>query len=146
MPLILGLQVLAVFCFANFEGTLALLTKDKWGLGIEGNGWLFTYVGFCLLVAQGIVVRRLMPRVGERNFARAGCLLLGLGLAGIAVGGIAMGWVLTVLAVAVLGFAMISPSLASLLSRNTPAELQGEVLGLGQSGLSLAARLRSVRR
>ncbi len=45
---------------------------------------------------------------------------------------------LVLLAVAVFGFAMISPSLASLLSLHTPAERQGEVLGTGQSGLSLS--------
>jgi MFS family permease len=136
--LILALHVLATFCFANFEGTLALITKRKWDLGFRGNGLLFTYVGLCLLISQGVVVRQLMPRVGEIRFARLGCLLLALGLAGIAAGGIHMGWVLTVLAVAVLGFAMISPALSSLLSLHTPGHMQGEVLGLGQSGLSLA--------
>lgn len=136
--LVIALQVVAVFCFANFEGTLALVTKDKWNYGIRGNGLLFTYVGFCLLLSQGILVRRLMPRVGERRFARLGCLLLGLGLLGIAAGGTGLAWVLLVLAVAVVGFSMISPSLSSLLSRETPAEIQGEVMGIGQSGLSLA--------
>lgn len=138
VPLILGLQVVAVFCFANFEGTLAMLTKEKWGYDIQGNGLLFTYVGFCLLMAQGFVVRRFMPRVGERNFARLGCLLLGAGLLGIAVGGGQLAYILGVLAVAVFGFAMITPSLASLLSLASPADRQGEILGIGQSGLSLA--------
>lgn len=138
VPLILLLQIVAVFCFANFEGTLARLTEEKWGYDIQGNGLLFTYVGFCLLMAQGFVVRRFMPRVGERNFARLGCLLLGAGLLGIAAGGGQLAWILGVLAVAVFGFAMISPSLSSLLSLATPSDRQGEILGIGQSGLSLA--------
>ncbi len=138
VALIVGLYVLATFCFANFEGTLALLTKDQWGQGIRGNGLLFTYIGVCLLLSQGVLVRRLMPRVGERNFTRVGSGLLALGLVGIAVGGSGLGWVLLVLAVSVLGFAMITPSLTSLLSLHTPDHMQGEVLGVGQSGLSLA--------
>jgi len=138
VPLVLGLSVLATFCFANFEGTLALLTKDKWGQGIRGNGLLFTYVGFCLLLAQGFFVRRFLPRFGERAFVRAGCLLLTAGLLGIALGGTSLAWILPVLAVAVLGFAMISPALSSMLSLFTPADMQGEILGLGQSGLSLS--------
>ncbi len=138
VPLVLLLQIVAVFCFANFEGTLAKITKDKWSYGIRGNGLLYTYVGFCLLIAQGYLVRKYMPRVGERNMARAGCLLLGLGLFGIALGGASMGVVLPVLALAAFGFAMISPSLSSLLSLHTPQEIQGEVLGIGQSGLALA--------
>jgi len=132
--LILGLQVLTVFCFANFEGTLALLTKVRWNYDTRGNGFLFMYVGFWLLICQGFVVRRYMSRVGEARFAKLGTLLLAGGLLGIAL----QGPPFFVLPVAVLGFSMISPSLTSLLSRNTPADMQGEVLGLGQSGLALA--------
>jgi predicted MFS family arabinose efflux permease len=131
--LVILLQVLATFCFANLEGTLALFSEREWGFDILQNGFLFTDLGVCLLVAQGFVVRRLMPRVGERRFAIAGALLLAAGLAGIALGGR-----LPVMAVAVLGFSMLTPSLASLLSLHTPAHMQGEVLGLGQSGLALA--------
>lgn len=138
VPLVILLQFVAVFCFANFEGTLALVTKRAWGLDIKDNGLIYTYVGFCLLIAQGFVVRRLMPRVGERNFARIGSLLLGAGLVGIAAGPGALAWILLVLAVAVLGFAMISPSLASLVSLHTPPDRQGAVLGLSQSAQSLA--------
>ena len=138
IPLIIGVQVLATFCFAGLEGTLALLTEDKWGQGIRGNGLLFTYVGFVLLVAQGWLVRKYLPKAGEKRFAQIGCVLLSAGMLGIAAGGAGLGWVLPVLAVAVLGFAMISPSMSSLLSLHTPADMQGEILGVGQSGLSLS--------
>ncbi len=135
--LILGLQFLATFAFANFEGTLSLLTKVRWDYDTMHNTAAFSFVGFTLLVAQGVLVRRLMGRVGELNFAVLGSALLVLGLAGIA-----LAWaeaaLFAGLAVAVIGFAMITPSLSSLLSRRTPPELQGEVLGVGQSMLSLA--------
>ncbi|MHC4339496.1 MAG: MFS transporter [Planctomycetota bacterium] len=135
VPLILTLAVVVTFCFAVFEGTLARFTV-RWGYDIRENGFIFTYVGACLLIAQGLVVRRLMGRVGEVNFSILGSLLLSAGLAGVA-----MGEALTaifMLPVAVLGYSMLSPSLASLLSRRTPAEMQGEMLGLNQSGLALA--------
>jgi MFS family permease len=136
--LIVTLQTVATFAFASFEGTLALLTSRRYGYEFRGNGLLFTYIGACLLLAQGLLVRRLMGRVGERAFARLGAVCLCLGFVAIARGGTSLGWVLPVLAVTVLGFAMITPSLSSLLSLHTPAGMQGEVLGLGQSGLSLA--------
>ncbi len=136
--LVVGLQFAATFAFAAFEGTLALLTKREYGYGFRGTGLLFTYIGFCLLVAQGMLVRRLMPRVGERAFARFGALCLGAGLVGIPLVGAGLGGVLPVLAVTVLGFAMLTPSLSSLLSLHTPEAMQGEVLGIGQSSLSLA--------
>lgn len=136
--LVVVLQFVATFAFAAFEGTLALLTERKYGMDVRGNGLLFTYIGACLLVAQGFLVRRLMPRVGERNFARIGSLLLVLGLLGITAGGTSVAWAMPVFAVAVFGFAMMTPSLASLLSLHTPGGMQGEVLGVGQSATSLA--------
>jgi len=136
--LVVTLQFAATFAFAAFEGTLALLAKREYGLEFRGAGLLFTYIGFCLLIGQGMLVRRLMPRVGERAFARLGALCLGAGLVGIPLVGAGLGGVLPVLAVTVLGFAMLTPSLSSLLSLHTPEGMQGEVLGIGQSSLSLA--------
>jgi MFS family permease len=136
--LVVALQFVATFAFAAFEGTLALLTARKYGFEFRGNGLLFTYIGACLLLAQGLLVRRLMPRVGERRFARVGAALLGLGLLAIALGGASLVFLLPVLAVTVFGFAMLTPSLASLLSLHTPGGMQGEVLGVGQSATSLA--------
>lgn len=136
--LILGLQVFATFAFAGFETTLALLAKKRYHFEIRGNGLLFAYIGACLVLAQGGLVRRFMPRVGERAFAQLGSCCLAIGLLGIPFGGTSLSWVLPVLAVIVLGFAMITPSLSSLLSLHTPDGMQGEVLGVGQSGTSLA--------
>lgn len=137
LPLILLLQFAATFAFSNFEGTLSLLTEIKWDYDIKENGQLFSYVGICLLVFQGGLVRRLMPRVGELNFTVLGCAVLTIGLASVGLAN-GTGTALIALAVAVLGFSMLTPSLSSLLSRRTPRELQGEVLGLGQSLLALA--------
>jgi predicted MFS family arabinose efflux permease len=142
--LIVALQFAATFAFAALEGTLALLTKREYGLGFRGTGLLFTYIGFCLLVAQGALVRRLMPRVGERMFARVGAFCLCAGLALVPLVGSGLAGVLPVLAVTVFGFAMLTPSLSSLLSLHTPEGMQGDVLGIGQSSLSLAPFLGNI--
>jgi len=136
--LVVSLQFVATFAFASFEGTLALLTERRYDLHFRGNGLLFTYIGFCLLVTQGFLVRRLMPRVGERLFSRIGALCLGIGLLSIPLSGATIGWALPVFALTVFGFAMLTPSLSSLLSLHTPGGMQGEVLGVGQSATSLA--------
>lgn len=140
LPLILLLQFVATFAFSNFEGTLSILTEVRWAYDEWDNGWLFSYVGVCLLVIQGGLVRRLLPRFGELRFTAGGCVVLVAGLAGLAVAGTDV-FALCVVPVAVLGFSMVTPSLASLLSRRTPKALQGEVLGLGQSMLALARAL-----
>lgn len=137
LPLVVGLQVLTTFVFANFESTLSLLTKVRFEYTTRENGLLFTFVGLCLVVAQGAVVRRMMPRVGELNFCVTGTVLLAAGLAWLAVVA-SLAPLLMALAVVVFGFAMLTPSLSSLLSRRSPAHIQGEVLGINQSGLSLA--------
>ena len=134
VPVILILTFLAVFCFANFEGTLARLLKAKHGFDESRNGWMFAYVGFCLLITQGFLVRRFMQRVGEQRFCVLGSLLLAAGLFGVGMGIPP----LAILPIPVLGFGMLSPSLSSLLSLKTPAGMQGEVLGVGQSFSALA--------
>jgi MFS family permease len=137
VPLILLLQFVATFAFASFESTLSLFTQKEWRFDERHNGYIFTFIGFVLVVAQGGIVRRMMPKVGELNFVVRGLLLMAVGLLGVAYAhGLAT--LLVALAVAVTGFAMVTPSLSSLLSRRTAVEHQGEVLGLGQSMLSLA--------
>ncbi|MCE9635407.1 MAG: MFS transporter [Planctomycetes bacterium] len=137
LPLIVGLQVFATLVFATFESTLSLLTKVRFDYSVRENGYLFTFVGVCLVIAQGAVVRRMMPRVGELNFCVMGTGLLAAGLVVLA-GAMSLAVVLGGLTLIVFGFAMITPSLSSLLSRRSPREIQGEVLGINQSGLSLA--------
>jgi MFS family permease len=137
IPLILVLQFGATFAFASFESTLSLFTQAQLGYDERHNGYVFTFIGLVLVAAQGGIVRRLMPKVGELKFVVWGTLLMAVGLGALAFAqGLAA--LLGALAVAVLGFAMVTPSLASLLSRRTPGQTQGEVLGLGQSMLSLA--------
>ncbi|MHC5010222.1 MAG: MFS transporter [Planctomycetota bacterium] len=138
VPPILLLTFIATFAFALFESTLALLAKERFeGWGPRSNGLLFSYIGLSLAIAQGVFVRRFMGRVGEVRFAIAGSVLLAIGL--LAVGYAPTPLLLALVApVAVFGFAMLSPSLASLLSRRTDAHTQGEVLGVSQSMQSLA--------
>ncbi len=156
-PLILPVLLtifLTTFAFAEFESTLALVTKalnlsDKW------NYWVFAYLGFTLMICQGGIVRRLLPRIGEFKTAISGAILLTIGL--ICVGGVVLaaasakadapGTARNILLafygclpIVVLGFSFLNPSLQSMLSLNTPEDEQGQVLGLGQ-GLSALARI-----
>lgn len=137
LPTILLLAVVATTAFAMFESTLSLLSKRRLGLDTTQNGWLFGYIGLWLILAQGLFVRRLIPRLGEVRLVQAGVLLLGLGLALVARVE-SVGMLYAVVPVTVVGFAFVTPSLSSLVSLRTPATTQGEVLGIYQSGLSLA--------
>ena len=135
---LLLVSFIAVSAFALFESTLAMLARERFENWTPmANGWLFAYIGFWLIVAQGWFVRRYMQRVGERRFILLGTLCLALGMLGI--GYAKSPWLIGAVApVAVFGLAMITPSVASLLSQKARSGTQGEVQGVNQSVQSLA--------
>jgi len=137
--LVLAAMFLTTFAFAQFESTLALLTKYL-GLADRNNYYVFAYIGFILALSQGLLVRRLVPRLGERRMCIAGTALMTLGLALIGASGSARSTTMlySVLPIGVIGFSAVTPSLQSLLSRHTAATQQGGILGLGQSITALA--------
>jgi DHA1 family tetracycline resistance protein-like MFS transporter len=130
---------LTTFAFAQFESTLSLLTRAL-GLIDRDNYYVFAYIGFILSLSQGLLVRRLVSRLGELMMCRIGTILMTIGLVLIGLSGHSnsRGMLYSVLPVSVIGFSAVTPSLQSLLSRHTSASEQGGVLGLGQSISALA--------
>jgi MFS family permease len=153
---------LATLAFGSLESTLALVNRLL--LGDESasarltraaattterqNFLVFAYVGLILMLTQGLLYRRLVPRVGEVRFLRAGVVLLALGLVG-AVGVLFVRHefagrpsllvsALAVMTAAVIGFALLTPSVQSLISRRTDPRRQGEILGVNQSAAAMA--------
>jgi MFS family permease len=152
---------LATFAFGSLESTLALVNKllltgavEHRELSLtqlkksEGSNFLvFAYVGLVLVIVQ-LIYRRLVSRVGEVRFLRSGVLLMALGLAGAVIvlliresftpgwGSLAIG--LPVMTLAVVGFAFMTPSVQSLISRRSDPSRQGEALGVNQSASALA--------
>lgn len=149
---IVGLLILifflATFAFGNFEATLSLVTKETFDLPADENYLLFAYVGLVLMLAQGLLYRRLALRVHETTFMKAGLVLMIAGLVfGMAILVIAakepgstgrLIWFLLALAIAVTGFALVTPSVQALISRLSDSAKQGEILGVNQSASALA--------
>jgi MFS transporter, DHA1 family, tetracycline resistance protein len=174
---------LASFGFGGFESTLSLLLRDSFGLGAERSFLMFAYVGFVLMMAQGVFYRRLASRVSEVTFMGIGIVFMaagvgllgavsyfateairhlqmnahvqvaGLGPAGLwsflatahpSVTAAALGnrhllpYLYLGLTAAVFGFAFLTPSAQALISRRTPADRQGEILGVNQSASAMA--------
>jgi DHA1 family tetracycline resistance protein-like MFS transporter len=131
---------ITTFAFAQFESTLSLLTRE-FGYGDTSNFVFFAYIGFVLMIGQGFLVRRLLPRLGEYRMAMIGVLLMVVGFLAIGVtsSGYLPGSLLwSILPVITIGFSAVTPSLQSLLSRAASSDEQGAVLGTGQSLSSLA--------
>jgi MFS family permease len=149
---------LASLGFASFETTLALLIRDSLGLNEAHSFWIFAFVGTVLMLTQGFLYRRLANRVSEATFMAMGLALMGIGV--LALGGISwlasqptdvrplfgslLGLTLPVLAVAVVGFAFLTPSAQALVSRRSPSDRQGEILGVNQSASAMARILGPV--
>ncbi|HMF10901.1 MAG TPA: MFS transporter, partial [Gemmataceae bacterium] len=79
--LLIVIFFLATFAFANFEATLSLVTKEAFNITDDDNYWIFAFVGFVLMIAQGLIYRRLAMRVKETAFMKVGLVLMIVGLA-----------------------------------------------------------------
>jgi len=123
--------------FAALEATFALVASRVYGFGASGVGWLLALAGLLQALAQGYLVGRLARTLGEAWLIRAGAIIMFLGLIAIGDGG--PPWLLAVLvSLAAVGYGIASPAVASVISKKTSRQHQGEILGANQSVLSLA--------
>ena len=102
--------------FASFESMFALFVEAQFGFGATTIGYLFAWVGLVLALVQGVLVGRVVPRIGEHRLVPMAILLMAVALVGHAVAPnvpvliVAMG----MLAV---GMGFNSPSMLSVVSR-----------------------------
>ena len=114
--------------FSAMEFTLTFLATERLAYGPRDIMWMFVFIGLTVAFVQGGVVRRVVPRVGEKNVTIAGLAILvpGFLLVGFAQGS---GTLYAGLACMSVGSALAMPCLSSLVSRYAPAHAQGLVLG-----------------
>jgi MFS transporter, DHA1 family, tetracycline resistance protein len=126
-----------VFGFANLESMLALFLKHRFDYDAQATGWVFVYIGVCIAFAQGFLIGRLARRFGEARLLRIAPLVLAVGmqLYWLAPG---PGLFFAAVPFVAVGMGLSNPSVASLVSRRTPADAQGRTLGLMQSVGALA--------
>lgn len=150
-PLVLT-YFLAIFAFANFEGTLSRFTKDVFGFDVKQNFLVFAGVGLVLVIAQGGFYRRFAGKLSEVRLMTVGLALMMVGLGALAAVAYfsfqlrELGTAQSVFqwqfyaaaAVAVFGFAFVNPSIAALISKRADPTRQGEVLGVNQSFTAIA--------
>lgn len=134
---ILLLAFLFTVAFAAMQPTFPLFGAARFGLEEKNVGYLFAFLGTVSAIVQGGLVRKLVPVLGETRLIQLSGFPFIAGLLAIAYAH-TLGLLLLGLALLALGFGGTLPSIASLLSRVAPQELQGSILGLGQSVGSLA--------
>ena len=67
--------------FSAFEVTFAIFLKQRFGYHQREASYAFAFIGVCMVVAQGVLVRRLVPRLGEPRLMMVGTALMTGGLA-----------------------------------------------------------------
>ena len=72
--------------FGAFEVTLALFLRDNFGYHETDSFLIFAYIGFVLMLTQGVLYRRLASRVSEVTF-------MGMGIFFMAIGVALLGWI-----------------------------------------------------
>ena len=132
---------LLITAFSIMTYAFVLVTAFTFDYNAEQNGYLFAYVGFIAIIMQGAVFGFAAKRFGEARLAVLGCLILTASLFAMpysepAFGGLA--GLLVISAFLSFGNAFASPALSSLASKNAGEHEQGRVMGVMQSGASLA--------
>ncbi len=129
--------LLLTSAMAGFEATFAVMVAAVYGYSAREIGELLAFAGLLQALTQGYLLRKMVARQGEIKLIRAGILLFAAGMAPMA------NWpnrqlLWLLIGMLSVGYGLASPSLASLISLSTPAQLQGEILGINQSAQSLA--------
>jgi len=128
--------------FTMMEATLTLFIERRIGVGNHAHlvrrvGYLFGFIGIIQVGLQGGLVGRLARRFGERNLLLTGCSITGLSLAALPAVSSWTGIYACSFGLAC-GLGLSQPSIASLISRAAPPDMQGGALGISQSAASLA--------
>lgn len=137
----LGLLLVIFFVFnvaqAGFQNIFSLFGERRFGWGPRQNGFVLAYVGVLAVLIQGGAIGPLVRRYGERRLVQAGLLLLGSSLILTA---FTTSWplLLVVLIPLALGTSLSTPALNSLISRESPPQEFGRIIGLSQAGAALA--------
>lgn len=118
------------------EATLSLFAFDRFGWGIKEVSFGFAYIGVLSTFNQGFLVRRLLPKLGERKVLTMGVVLLGLGftLIGFSTNLVLLGAAVTLIP---FGLAFTNPSILGSVSLLSSKDEQGRILGTTQGTAAL---------
>lgn len=126
--------------FGAMEFTLVFLANEHLDYGPRENAYMFVFIGLTIAFVQGGVVRRIVPRIGERPVAFAGMAMTLPGFVLIALVTRAESSLVLYagLFLVSVGSSLVMPSFSSLASRYVPDDRQGFALGVFRSFGSLA--------
>jgi len=121
--------------FSGMESTFGLWTGARYDWGAREVAFAFMTVGIVSVICQTSMTGRLARRFGESRVLAAGCLLFGCGLMGQIFSPGA--WFVTIaMIIGGVGMAMTMPNISAMISRASPPDRQGAMLGLNMAASS----------
>lgn len=125
---ILGAYFLYMLAHDSLPAIWAFYTMDRYGWGPREVGFSLGVVGVCMLFVQGFLIRKIIPLWGSRRTAYAGLALTVVAFLGYALS--PAGWMMYVWIVVGAGSGLIMPAMNGIMSRQIPANAQGELQGI----------------
>jgi rhodanese-related sulfurtransferase len=144
---IVGALLTTLFCsglaMAHMESMLFLYVKDIFGWSLQLASFGFAYVGVMIAFTQGFLIRKLLPKYGEKKLMFTGYALMAIGIT--AMGLSTHVWQLAVFnTFLALGVGIANPSNLGSISLLTPANEQGSISGVSQSTAAMGRILGPV--
>ena len=134
---VMVLVFLNTFAMAHIEASLFLYVQDQFKWSLKEASFGFAYIGLILVFTQGYLIRKWMPKIGERKMLQIGLVVTAVGFlfTGLSSSVGLMAVAVTILA---LGNGMTNPSLHGSVSLLSGEDVQGNNLGVSQSLSSIA--------
>jgi multidrug resistance protein len=136
LVLLLALYFVVTMAFSGFEATFALFSEARFGYTATSIGFLFAFIGCVLALVQGVLVGKVVKRIGERRLIPLAILAISISIGLVAVAA-NVPMLLASLGLLAVGMGFNSPSLSSLVSQLSDPDDQGGILGLAASLSSL---------
>lgn len=131
------IYLIYMLAFSGMEFTLSFLAVERFLFTPAQNGGMFVFIGFVLILVQGVIVRRFANPVGEKNLAIAGLFFGVIAFISLSTAG-NLGFFFGALALMAFSIGLASPTLSALVSLYTTEAEQGAALGVFRSAGSLA--------
>lgn len=135
MSFLFIVMLLSSLAESTNHGTFALYAEGKLGVGATDVGIVFTCAGIVSVLVQGLLVGRLMKRLGEEKTVGVGIIVLLCSMVGFLLSTNLAGLVVF-MGVFSGGIGLIRPSISAAISRRTTMQ-QGTAMGILQGYDSL---------
>lgn len=126
-----------VFSMANIYGTFAILGYKFYHFSDQQTGMLFGISGIIGALIQGGLMRILSGKISDRSLVLTGSFSMMIGLGFLPFGSNFTG-VAVIISILSIGTGILQPTILSMISKYSPENEQGALLGINQSFSSFA--------